>query len=85
MKISFGKWIKARRLFLGLGLHRCACHAYIDGEALRLIETGRSKPSGCKVGTLYGLAKVLELDPLEVFERAAKEDTELQEWLLREW
>lgn len=81
MAASFGKWIKARRRFLGLGLWPCALRSYIGGEALRLIETGKSHPAGCKVSTLYGLAKTLKLDPAEVLERAIAEDRELVWWL----
>ena len=71
---DFGRWVKARRRELGLGRYRCAGRAIIGGEALRLIECGRTCPSLCKVGTLYGLATVLELDIAEVMERAAQED-----------
>ena len=71
---DFGRWVKARRQELGLGRYRCAGRASIGGEAL---------PSLCKVGTLYGLAKVLELDIAEVMERAAQEDRGLIETL--EW
>lgn len=80
---DFGRWIKARRRELGLGRYRCAGRASIGGEALRLIECGRTCPSLCKVGTLYGLAKVLELDIVEVMERAAQENRRLIETL--EW
>lgn len=44
---------------------------------------GGPAPSLCKVGTLYGLAKVLELDIAEVMERAAQEDRGLIKTL--EW
>ena len=80
---DFGRWIKARRRELGLGRHRCAGRASIGGEALRLIECGRSCPSLCKAATLYSLAKVLKLDVAEVMERAAQEDRRLIETL--EW
>lgn len=65
MKQPFGKWIKARRRTPGLGLWRCALHARIGGEALRLIETGKSNPAGCKLSTLYGLAGTLCREFLE--------------------
>ena len=80
---DFGRWIKARRRELGLVRYRCAGRAAIGGEALRLIECGRSRPSLCKAGTLYSLAYVLELDVAEVMERAAQEDRRLIETL--EW
>ncbi len=85
MKQPFGKWIKARRRALGLGLWRCALHARIGGEALRLIETGKSNPAGCKLATLYGLAGALGLDVAEVVERAASEDPHLMDWLQKKW
>jgi len=80
---DFGRWVKARRQELGLGRYRCAGRAIIGGEALRLIECGKTCPSLCKAGTLYGLAKVLKLDVAEVMERAAQEDRSLVEAL--EW
>ena len=85
MRVPFGKWIKNRRRALGLGLWRCAGYARIGGEALRLIETGKSNPAACKVSTLYALARVLELEPAKVIEKAVKEDRDLMEWLEREW
>lgn len=81
----FGQWIKTRRRRMGLGLHRCAMYAYIGGEGLRLIETGKTDPSSCKAATLYGLARVLKLDVEEVIERAAQTNPKLMEWLEREW
>ena len=83
--MRFGKWIKKRRRSLRLGLWNCACHAGIGGEALRLIETGKSNPAGCKTSTLYGLARVLKIEPAEIIERAMREDPKLMEWLRREW
>ena len=80
---DFGRWIKARRRELGLGRYRCAGRAIIGGEALRLIECGKTCPSLCKAGTLYGLAKVRNLDVAEVMDRAAQENHSLVETL--EW
>ena len=80
---DFGRWIKARRRELGLGRYRCAGRAIIGGEALRLIECGKTCPSLCKADTLYGLAKVLNLDVAEVMDRAAQENHSLVETL--EW
>ena len=80
---DFGRWVKARGQELGLGRYRCAGRAIIGGEALRLIECGRTCPSLCKAGTLYGLAKVLNLDVAEVMDRAAQENHSLVETL--EW
>jgi hypothetical protein len=73
----FGRWIKERRISKRLGLWRCAGYSGIGGEALRLIETGRTNPANCKASTLYGLARILELDPMEVIERAIRQDEEL--------
>jgi hypothetical protein len=77
----FGKWIKRQRHMKRIGLWRCACNAHIGGEALRLIEAGKSNPAGCKVGTLYGIDRVLNLDMLEVIERAMSERPEVLAWL----
>lgn len=77
----FGKWIKRNRRAKGLGLWRCAGKAHLGGEALRLIETGKSNPADCKVKTLYGLAVVLGLDLAEVIERAVGSDGEYMYWL----
>jgi hypothetical protein len=77
----FGKWLKAQRHRKRIGLWKCACRAHIGGEALRLIETGKSNPAGCKVETLYGLSKVLGLDLGEVIERAMRERLEVLEYL----
>jgi hypothetical protein len=74
---SFGKWIKTRRVNKRLGLWRCAGYAGIGGEALRLIEAGKTNPAQCKTSTLYGLAVVLEIEPQEVIERAIHQDEEL--------
>jgi ribosome-binding protein aMBF1 (putative translation factor) len=78
---SFGKWIKAERYKKGMGLWRLACSAHVGGEALRLIEVGKSNPAGCKVETLYGIAKVLGLDLVEVIERAMMERPDILEYL----
>jgi hypothetical protein len=87
----FGKWIKENRVKKRIGLWRCAGYASIGGEALRLIETGRTNPAHCKASTLYGLARILELDTAEVLERAVREDEGLmtlvhsgQNWRARE-
>jgi hypothetical protein len=87
----FGAWIKGHRVKKKIGLWRCAGYASIGGEALRLIETGKTNPAHCKVSTLYGLARILELDPSEVIERAIYQDEELtrrlwrgQNWKARE-
>lgn len=85
MKQLFGEWLKARRRSLGMGLSRCAGRAGIGSEGLRLIETGKSCPAGCKVSTLYGLACVLRLDVMEILERAIQEDAHLMAWLARSW
>jgi hypothetical protein len=71
---AFGTWIKEHRVNKRIGLWRCAGYASIGGEALRLIETGKTNPAHCKASTLYGLARILELEPLEVFERAVQQD-----------
>lgn len=84
-KKSFGVWIRGRRRSLGLSLGKCALRAGIGAEALRLIETGKSNPSDCRVGTLYGLAKVLRIPPAYMFERATQEDVKLRAWLLKRW
>ena len=47
---DFGRWIKARRRELGLGRYRCAGRASIGGEALRLIECGRTCPLSLQGG-----------------------------------
>jgi hypothetical protein len=78
---TFGKWIKAKRHGKRRGLWRCACDAHVGGEVLRLIEAGRSNPAGCKVETLYGIAKALDLALLEVIERAMAERPDVLEWL----
>ena len=78
---KFGKWIKQQRRTKGLGRYRCAGFAFVGGETLRLIENGNSNPADCKVKTLYGLAKVLNLDIAEVVERAVREDIEFMKWL----
>jgi len=84
-KKSFGAWIKARRRVMGLSLGKCALRAGIGAEALRLIETGRSNPSDCRVGTLYGLAKVMRIPLTKMIERATQEDVKLRAWLLKRW
>jgi hypothetical protein len=72
----FGEWIKSERVKKRIGLWRCAGYASIGGEALRLIETGKTNPADCKASTLYGLARTLELDLAEVIERAVRQDGE---------
>jgi len=84
-KKSFGKWLKSRRMIAGLSLGKCALRAGIVAESLRLIEIGRSNPSDCRAGTLYGLAKILRIPPAEMLERATQEDLNLRLWLLRRW
>ena len=84
-KKSFGKWLKARRKIAGLSLGRCALRAGIVAESLRLIETGKSNPSDCRAGTLYGLAKILRIPPAEMLERATNADVPLRAWLLKKW
>ena len=84
-KKSFGKWLKSRRMIAGLSLGKCALRAGIGAEALRLIETGKSNPSDCRVGTLYGLAKVLRIPLTKMIERATQEDVKLRAWLLKRW
>jgi hypothetical protein len=88
---SFGAWIKERRVKKMIGLWRCAGYAGIGGEALRLIETGKTNPAQCKASTLYGLARILELDTAEVLERAVRADEDFmtliyrgQNWKARE-
>jgi transcriptional regulator with XRE-family HTH domain len=88
---TFGKWIKRLRHEKHMGLWRCAGYAGIGGEALRLIETGKTNPAQCKVSTLYGLAEVLEIDPAALIDRAIHQDEELvkrlrygMEWRERE-
>jgi transcriptional regulator with XRE-family HTH domain len=78
---SFGKWIKKLRQEKHISLWRCAGYAGIGGEALRLIECGKTNPAHCKASTLYGLALILELDPLDVIRRAVHQDPELVERL----
>jgi DNA-binding Xre family transcriptional regulator len=87
----FGLWIKERRVKKMIGLWRCAGYAGIGGEALRLIETGKTNPAHCKASTLYGLARILELNTADVLERAVREDEEFmtsvhsgQDWKARE-
>jgi hypothetical protein len=63
---QFGAWIKKHRVNKKIGLWRCAGYANIGGEALRLIETGKTNPAHCKASTLYGLARILELDPADL-------------------
>jgi transcriptional regulator with XRE-family HTH domain len=84
---TFGKWIKKLRQEKHIGLWRCACYAGIGGEALRLIETGKTNPANCKASTLYGLAKILEVDPAILIELAVHQDEALVKRLLsgREW
>jgi len=84
-KLPFGKWLKARRRSVGLSLGKCALRAGIGAEALRLIETGRSNPSDCRVGTLYGVSKVLNIPITEMIERATNADVPLRVWLLKRW
>jgi hypothetical protein len=71
---TFGQWIKRHRVQKMIGLWRCAGYARIGGEALRLIEAGKTNPAHCKVSTLYGLTRILELDTADVIERAVRED-----------
>jgi hypothetical protein len=80
---AFGEWIKSERVKKRIGLWRCAGYATIGGEALRLIETGKTNPADCKAATLYGLARTLELEPLEVFERAVQQDERFMKVLRR--
>jgi len=84
-KKTFGAWIKRRRKIMGLSLGKCALRAGIGAEALRLIETGRSNPSDCRVGTLYGVSKVLNIPTTEMIERATNADVPLRVWLLKRW
>ena len=81
MSKPFGTWIKQHRRAKGIGRLRCAGYAAIGGEALRLIENGTTIPGKCKLTTIYGLAKILDLDLAEVVERAAQEDEEYMKWL----
>ena len=88
---NFGQWIKKRRHEKHIGLYRCAGYAGIGGEALRLIEAGKTNPANCKVSTLYALARVLELDLMTVIESAISQDNELtqlyqfcQKWQAKE-
>lgn len=78
---SFGKWIKDTRHRERIGLWPCAYSAHVGGEALRLIEAGKSNPAGCKVETLYGIARALGLDLIEVIERAMMEKPDILEHL----
>ena len=84
---SFGKWIKNRRHEKHIGLYRCAGYTGIGGEGLRLIECGKTNPANCKAATLYALALILELDPLDVIRKAIHQDDELVRRLRRsmEW
>lgn len=79
-KIKFGKWLKQQRRSKRLGLWRCAGFAGIGGEALRLIEAGKTNPADCKVKTLFGLARVLDLDIGEIVSRAVSNDADFMEW-----
>ena len=72
-------------MIAGLSLGKCALRAGIVAESLRLIEIGRSNPSDCRAGTLYGLAKILRIPPAEMLERATQDDLNLRLWLLRRW
>jgi hypothetical protein len=80
---SFGEWIKENRVRSMIGLWRCAGYAGIGGEALRLIECGKTNPAHCKASTLYGLARILGLDTAEVLERAAKSDEDFMNLVYR--
>jgi hypothetical protein len=77
----FGKWLKKQRHGKKIGLWTCACNAHVGGEALRLIEAGKSNPAGCKVETLYGLSRVLKLDIADMIERAMRERPEVLAYL----
>jgi hypothetical protein len=79
----FGEWIKENRARSMIGLCRCAGYAGIGGEALRLIETGKTNPAHCKASTLYGLARILGLDTAEVLERAARSDEDFMNLVYR--
>ena len=72
-------------MIAGLSLGKCALRAGIVAESLRLIEIGRSNPSDCRAGTLYGLAKVLRIPLTKMIERATQEDVKLRAWLLKRW
>ena len=75
---AWGAWVRARRETLGLTRKQAAARAGVSESTLRVLERGGQNRAGIWVPpdpadeTLAAVARGLDLDPAEVFQRVAR-------------